>query len=269
MTISKIKSKPKILVLCGNAINCDHETAFAVEEAGGKAERVLVKNFLDGKQNLNDYDGTIIPGGFSYGDDVAAGKLLAMNMRNHLSGQVRELIDAEKLVWGICNGFQVLAYMGLDDKGIDYDNNELKTTCLPNESGMFWDNWVYLKVPDNSKCVITKGLDKIRLPIRNGEGNVYAAAETIKALKKNGQVAMRYIGSDGNENPDWPENPNGSVDNIAGLCDPTGRGIGIFPHPEAAIQTHHYPTWTRNRQEAEENAEKARLMFKNFVDYFR
>ncbi len=262
-------SDPRILVMCGNAINCDEETAFAVEQAGGKPERVLAKSLLTGKKSVDNYDGIIVPGGFSYGDYVAAGKLLAKNFQNHLPGQIGKFIDSEKLVWGICNGFQFLTCLGLDDEGIDYGNTEPKTTLIANKSGKFRDDWVYLGIDPDSKCIITKGINRIGLSIRHGEGNFYTASETIEALKRNGQVAMRYVGPNGEENPGWPDNPNGSSDNIAGICDPTGRALGLMPHPEVGIRPHHYPTWTRNRAEAEENAEKAMQMFKNFVDYLR
>ena len=142
------------------------------------------------------------------------------------------------------------------------------TTLAANNSGRFEDRWVDLKVNPDSPCIFTRDIDKLYLPIRHGEGLFYASPETINELKENNQDVLRYADVDGNQAEGvYPLNPNGSVDDIAGICDPTGRVLGLMPHPEAFQEVHNHPKWTRDRSAAEEGRDIAMQIFKNSVEY--
>ncbi|MBI4831395.1 MAG: phosphoribosylformylglycinamidine synthase I [Candidatus Lindowbacteria bacterium] len=247
--------KPRVLILTGYGINCDYETeyAFNMPRVGGSAERVHVNDLLDrtaGGKSLNDYDILAIPGGFAHGDDIAAGKVLANKLLCHLREQLWRFIEDGKLIIGICNGFQVLVKMGiLPAVGRRYD--EQQVTLVYNDSNKFEDRWVYLKVNPKSHCIFTKGLDRIYLPVRHGEGKLVAKnAEILDGLRKRGHIALRYVDERGKLSG-YPYNPNGSQNNIAGLCDSTGRIFGLMPHPEAYLFPTNHPRWTREKVPAE------------------
>ncbi len=241
--------KPRVLVLTGYGINCDYETehAFNMPRVGGRAERVHVNDLLERASNgksLGDYEILAIPGGFSYGDDIAAGKALANKLRYHLREQLDKFIGDGKLVIGICNGFQVLVKMGLLP-AVDQRYGEQQVTLMYNDSNKFEDRWVYLAANPKSRCIFTKGLDRIYLPVRHGEGKLVAKdAEILKKLHQRGHVALQYVDGQGKLNG-YPHNPNGSQDNIAGLCDTTGRIFGLMPHPEGYLFPTNHPRWTR------------------------
>ena len=260
--------KPRALILSGQGINCDDETARAFLLAGADSEKVLMSKLITGKKKMQDYDILALPGGFSYGDDIAAGKIMTVDFRYTLRDQMDEFVASGKPVMGICNGFQIMTTSGLLP-GLDGEYDVQKATLSANESGKFRDAWARLKVDPKSKCIATKGIDCLELPFRHGEGKFYAEPEVMRRMKENGQIALRYVGADGEANPGYPWNPNDSLDDIAGICDPTGLIYGLMPHPEAAAEVHHYPTWTRDRAAAEANAERAMQMVKNIVDYTR
>jgi phosphoribosylformylglycinamidine synthase len=253
--IEMVRMKPRALILTGYGINCDYETehAFNMPRVGGKAERVHVNDLIDSSivgKSLNDYDILAIPGGFAYGDDIAAGKALANKLLNHLGEQLSQFIKDGKLIIGICNGFQVLVKMGLlPAVGKRYD--EQQVTLTYNDSNKFEDRWVHLAADPKSHCIFTRGVDNIYLPVRHGEGKLVARdQQTLKELQKRGHVALRYVDEHGNRSG-YPYNPNGSQDNIAGLCDPTGRIFGLMPHPEAYMFPTCHPRWTREKVPAE------------------
>ena len=256
--------KPRVLVLTGYGINCDYETehAFNMPRVGGRAERVHVNDFVasdlaaapsngSNAKSLNDYDILALPGGFSYGDDIAAGKALANKLMRRLREQVDKFVADGKLVIGICNGFQVLVKMGLLP-ALDKRYGEQQVTLTYNDSNKYEDRWVYLKANPKSRCIFTKGIDRIiYLPVRHGEGKLIAKdAELLKRLHRRGQVALQYVDKDGNPGG-YPHNPNGSRDDIAGLCDPTGRIFGLMPHPEAYLFRTNHPRWTREKVPSE------------------
>jgi len=260
--------KPRVLTLFGQGINCDDETAGAFLIAGADPEKVLMSELITGKKDMQNYDILALPGGFSYGDDIAAGKIMTVNFRYALSEQMKKFVASRKPVIGICNGFQIMTTLGLLP-GFDGEYAAQRVTLSANDSGRFEDRWTYLKMDPKSPCVATKGIDGLELPIRHGEGRFYAEPSVLKSIKDGGQVALRYVGQDGEQRPGYPWNPNGSLDDIAGICDPTGLVFGLMPHPEAAIEVHHYPRWTRDRAMAEDNAERAMQVFRNLVDYVR
>jgi len=220
--------KPRVLILRTAGTNCDNETAFAFKLAGGEPELVHVNEFIAGKKKMDKFHIMAIPGGFSYGDDIASGKILANELRFELKKEVEKFIKSGKLIIGICNGFQVLVKSGL----------LAGATLTFNDSGKFQDQWVYLEttIPTYevgvSKCIWTKNLPgTIYLPIAHGEGKfVPKDKATLKKLWANGQVVLQYI-----------DNPNGSVYDIAGICDSTGRIFGLMPHPERHVSIEQHP----------------------------
>ncbi len=243
--------KPRVLVLTGYGINCDYETeyAFNMPRVGAKAERVHVNDLVDNPSNghsLDNYDILAVPGGFAYGDDIAAGKALANKMRYHLREELDRFITDGKLIIGICNGFQMLVKMGLLP-AVDRRYGEQQVTLMYNDSNKFEDRWVYLRANPKSNCIFTKGIDRIYLPVRHGEGKlVMKDPELLKKLERRGHIALRYVDKDGNPGG-YPHNPNGSQDDIAGLCDATGRIFGLMPHPEGYMFRTSHPRWTREK----------------------
>ena len=238
----------KAVVLTGYGINCDYETTRALELAGAEPERVHISSLVS--KSLESYQILVVPGGFSFGDDIAAGKMLANKMKHVAGRQIEKFITDGKLVIGICNGFQALVkYALLPEVG------EQKVTLTFNGSGRFEDRWVPLK-PVGDKCVWTRGIEELYLPVRHGEGKLVAPPEVLKDIEGRGLVALRYGGSG------YPDNPNGSLNDIAGLCDPSGRVFGLMPHPEAYLHRTNHPRWTRG-----ESGTLGLEVFRNAVDY--
>ena len=244
-----MKSKVKALVLTGYGLNCDWETAYALEQAGADARRVHVNSLLLGEENLHDYHIFVFDGGFSFGDDHGAGVILAMKIKYHLGEAFDKFLKDGKLVIGICNGFQVLVNMGLLP-GFEEKPRERKVALTWNDCGNFRDQWVNLTVNENSPCVFTRGIRHIELPVRHGEGKFFAPDDVIETLKERNQIAMQYATDEFEPaRGKFPENPNGSLEDIAGICDSTGRIFGLMPHPEAYNQWFNHPDWTRARRE--------------------
>jgi len=235
---------PKAIVLRAAGTNCDRETQFALEQSGFQAERVHVFRLMEKPSSLRDYQFLVIPGGFSYGDDVAAGKILANQMIHHLAGALNEFVAAGKLVLGICNGFQAMLKAGLLPWGrVDGATANRDATLAWNDSGRFEDRWVHLRAGSN-KCVFLPAGEIVALPIAHGEGKFIPRDNAVlDALRGADQVAVRYADAGGKPGP-YPVNPNGSVDDIAGICDPTGRVLGLMPHPERFVDITQHPRWT-------------------------
>lgn len=233
------------LVLSGFGINCEAETAEAFRRAGAEPRIVHVNDLIEEPAVLTQTHILIVPGGFSFGDDVASGRILANRLRYQLAEPLHVFVQAGKLVIGICNGFQVLVKMGLLPR-LDSQFRQ-DVTLTYNDSDRFEDRWVYLRRETGTRCVWLEGIDRIELPVRHGEGKFVARDDTVlQALRSNGQIALRYCASDGEPARGvYPENPNGSVDDIAGICDPSGRIFGLMPHPEAYLDTTNHPCWTR------------------------
>ncbi|MEM4254837.1 MAG: phosphoribosylformylglycinamidine synthase I [Candidatus Norongarragalinales archaeon] len=252
----------KTLVLTGYGINCDFETQNAFKTAGAHADRVHFNDVLQ-KNMLKDYHILAIPGGFSFADDIASGKVFANKLRFKLQTQIQDFIDAGKLAIGICNGFQILVKAGLlpNPKSL-----EQTTTLTFNDSGHFEDRWVCLKNAD-SRSVWTKGIKELALPVRHGEGKFIAGEETLALLNKNKQIVFRYFNphKKSAKNAEYPWNPNGSMEDIAGICDETGRVFGLMPHPEAFCFATNHPRWTRGEAKQGEGLK----VFENAVEYAR
>ncbi len=240
--------KVKVLVLTGYGLNCDHETAYAFELAGANPVRVHINSLIDGSVSLQDFQIMVFGGGFSWGDDHGAGVIQAVRMRTNLGDKILDFIAKGNLVIGICNGFQTLVNLGLLP-GLDKNYTARSVALTHNECGNFRDQWVNLKANPNSPCVFTKGMDCTELPVRHGEGRFYAEKAVLDRLISNQQIVLRYALPDGNPaNGAFPHNPNGSLADIAGICDPTGRIFGLMPHPEAYNHVCNHPDWTRQKE---------------------
>jgi len=238
-------AKIRALVLTGFGLNCDLETAHALELAGAEAERVHINALVDGSARLDDYQILAFGGGFSWGDDHGAGVLQAVRLRTNIGDQLRSFVQGQRLVIGICNGFQTLVNLGLLP-GFDGDYQTRSVALTHNDCGNFRDDWVTLKIDPQSPCVFTEGLDRIDLPIRHGEGKFYTAPEVLVRLAANHQIVACYAKPDGTPAAGaFPCNPNGSLEDVAGICDPTGRVFGLMPHPEAYNHWTNHPLWTR------------------------
>ncbi len=267
--------KPKALVLYGYGLNCDYETAFALNKAGAEAVRVHTTELLENPDAIWNYHLLAVPGGFSWGDEHGAGVILALRLKLALGSALQEFIAAGRLVIGICNGFQVLVNLGLLP-GLEGRAGERLAALIPNDCGNFRDAWVHLKVTP-SRCVFTKGLDQLELPIRHGEGKFFAAPEVLSDIQEQGQIALKYATAAGAAAAGrFPDNPNGSLLDIAGVTDATGRVLGLMPHPEAHITSFQHPTWTREketwrrRNQAYPGQEGAGLaIFRNAVQYLK
>lgn len=244
MNMRKKNQGIKALVLTGYGLNCDVETAFALELAGAVADCVHINSIIDGSVNLADYKIMVFVGGFSWGDDHGAGVVQAVRMKHNTGDRILKFIEDGNLVLGICNGFQTIVNLGLLP-GFDNDYKNRSVALTYNDCGNFRDDWVTLKINPNSPCVFTKGLTRIELPIRHGEGKFVAGKDILNRLVDNQQMVCQYALPDGvlADNV-FPFNPNGSVADIAGICDPSGRVFGLMPHPEAFNHFTNNPHWT-------------------------
>lgn len=265
---------PAALILTGFGLNCDNETAYAFELAGAKARRVHINALIDGDVSLEDFQILVFGGGFSWGDDHGAGVLQAVRFKTHLGDRLLDFTAQGNLVIGICNGFQTLVNLGLLP-GLDGDYTTRSVALIHNDCGNFRDTWVRLRVNPSSPCLFTRGLDQLELPVRHGEGKLYAEAGTLARLIAANQVVIRYCRPDGRPaDGRYPDNPNGSLFDIAGLCDPTGRIFGLMPHPEAFNHWTNHPDWTRERERRRGEAAVQPVeptpgirLLKNAVDY--
>ncbi|MBN1256855.1 MAG: phosphoribosylformylglycinamidine synthase I [Planctomycetes bacterium] len=241
----------KALVLRTAGTNCDEETRYAFEACGAEAELVHVNNLVKGEHHLSAYQILALPGGFTYGDDVASGKVFAVELVKALGQELQEFVDKGGLVIGICNGFQVLVKTGLLPDAQLTGAEERKLTLTHNDSHKFEDRWVWLEADQNTRCIFAEGGERIPVPVAHAEGKLVARSpEVLAELESGGQVVYRYINEDGSE-PCYPADPNGSIGHIAGICDPTGRIFGLMPHPERNFFPYHHPQWTRQGMKKE------------------
>jgi phosphoribosylformylglycinamidine synthase subunit PurQ / glutaminase len=263
-------------VITGYGVNCETEMAYVCRLAGSDVVDIVhINELINGEKRLDDYHFLNLPGGFLDGDDLGAAKAGANRIQyamvrgtgERLFDQFRRFIEAGKLVLGVCNGFQLMVKLGLIP-GIGGRIGEQEVTLSFNDSGRFEDRWAYLRVNPVSPCVFTRGLSGVYLPVRHGEGKFIARDETIRAaLTDRNQVVLQYSDETwGRPVLDYPLNPNGSIDAVAGICDSTGRLFGMMPHPEAYHHRTNHPRWTR-----EELPEEGMGVpfFRNAVEYIR
>lgn len=240
----------RVMLLRAAGTNCDLEAQHAWEQAGARVERVHIRELLARPAKLDECQVLTIPGGFSYGDDIAAGRIFAAQLEDGLDERIRAFVERGRLVLGICNGFQVLVKAGLlpfskNTAGSAPSKRVCTITC--NEPPGFQDRWVTLRA-DGDRCAFLEPGRCYEMPIAHGEGRVlFANAAAQKQVVSGGHVALRYAppGPDSGHPPDSPHNPNGSADDIAGLCDETGRILGLMPHPERFVTATQHPLWTR------------------------
>lgn len=274
-------SSPRVCVLRAPGTNCEVETAHAFELAGASADKIHLFRLIERPSLLKQYQVLCIPGGFSYGDDIGAGVIFSRQLRGTLNQAMREFLTEDKLVLGICNGFQVILKAGLlMRRGIECDKEsqfEDKLTLTWNDSGRYTDRWVRLKVT-SARSVFLRNMDEFDVPIAHAEGRVAVASDSVlHDLRTQQSIAVCYWSdaaarmSEKTGDPTSleklapPDNPNGSVANIAGISDATGRVLGLMPHPERFLFATQHPQWTRRRM----TGEGAGLqLFRNAVDYF-
>jgi phosphoribosylformylglycinamidine synthase len=237
--------QPRVLILHANGTNRDHDAALAVEAAGGQPEIRHINELRAAKTAWMDYQMLVVPGGFSYADALGAGKLMAIDLNSYFAAEVQTFVAAGKPVIGICNGFQALVKSGvLPGRG------DLTATLTFNQAGHFECRWVRL-IPRSQTCVWTRGLEEsIECPVAHGEGNFVLADPSGHALLAlAGQVALVYAGPGGSPALGrYPHNPNGSLGDIAGICNLGGNVLGLMPHPEDHIHPYQHPRWTRGKQ---------------------
>jgi phosphoribosylformylglycinamidine synthase subunit PurQ / glutaminase len=263
--------QPRVLILRAPGANCDVETAHAFELAGGAPQRWHVRRLLEEPPRVAEFQVFCIPGGFAYGDDLAAGRILGSQMRHHLADVLHEFHGAGKLILGICNGFQALMNTDLLTPA---DSNGPVATLAANDSGHLECRWVRLGV-EGSKCVFLSGIQEMELPVAHGEGKfVVRDEEVMGRLEAAGLLVLRYQAQSGSRTTrlaeekmevPYPANPNGAMGNVAGICDATGRVFGLMPHPERFVDPTQHPQWTRGP--AREAGDGLRV-FQNAVRYF-
>ncbi len=253
--------KPKVLILRVAGTNCDLETEEGFRLSGGKPERVHINRLLSGEKRISDYDILVIPGGFSYGDDIAAGKILANELRYKLKEEIDSFSEKGHPIIGICNGFQVLVKNGLLP---GFDSRQTVALSF-NDSGKFEDRWVYLKIEDSISPFLKDIPPLLYLPVAHSEGKfIPRDKKVLNRLKKNRQILFRYVDKEGNAG-DYPINPNGSVESIAGICNKKGNVLGMMPHPERFLSFLHHPRWTREKRLG--GVGDGLLLFKNIIKY--
>lgn len=265
--------KPKVLVLSGYGLNCEEETRYAFELSGAEAEIVHINDLIDGIKNLDDYQILAFPGGFSYGDDTGSGNAYANRMKNHLFEKIQKFVTQDKLVIGLCNGFQIMVNLGLLP-AIDKKYGERQVALLHNKNARYINRWVDLKVT-GMKTPWLKRIDSFPVPIAHGEGKFFADSKTLNKLKKNGQIVLKYFKGEISEYQEMDANPNGSLEDIAGITDETGKILGMMPHPERGMFFTHLPNWTVLKEIYKKEGKKLPKLapgikvYQNGVDYFR
>jgi phosphoribosylformylglycinamidine synthase subunit PurQ / glutaminase len=233
-----------VLIITGYGLNCEVESAYAWELAGARPDLVHLSDLMAHPVRLRDYAALMFIGGFAYGDHMTSGHVFALRVKHRMSEELSRFIDQGKLVLGVCNGFQIMIKLGLLP-GTDGERFSQKLALMQNDCGAFQNRWVRLVFEPPSPCVFTRGLETMPLPIRHGEGKIFTLDKVLlRRLEEEGCVACRYAHWEtGQATQQYPHNPNGSLQAIAGLCDPTGRIFGLMPHPEAYLYPENHPQW--------------------------
>lgn len=256
--------KAKVLIPVGYGLNCEDETENAFKLAGAKVERIFIKDLESCPEKILKYEILVIIGGFSYADHVSAGVILKNKFKYSIQEEFEKFIEEGNLVIGICNGFQVILKMGL----LPVVNKEQVATLTVNSSGKFEDRWIYVKVNENSPCIFTKGIKEIRMPVRHGEGKFLASRKIIERIEKEKMIVLQYCNKKTKKpTMKYPENPNGSLKAIAGICNKKGNVFGLMPHPEAALNHYVYPEWPRLKLKNSLLKISAFQIFCNAVNY--
>jgi phosphoribosylformylglycinamidine synthase subunit PurQ / glutaminase len=265
-------NKPNVLVFSGYGLNSEEETALGFELAGARSDIVHINDLINGEIKINKYQILSFPGGFAYGDDTGAGNAYANKIKNHLWDEVSRFIEGDKLVIGICNGCQIVHNLGLVPAfSKNYGKREVALTT--NNSSRFKTRWTDMKVLSDSPWLM--GIKTISLPIAHGEGNFYTSETNVQKLNTNRQIALKYTKGEMSEYLDYPANPNGSIDDIAGITDETGKILGLMPHPERGMFFNQMPNWplvkesNKRSKTSLPNEGPGLQIFKNAVKYFK
>ena len=239
--------KPKVCILTTDGTNCDEELYYAFEKAGGAPEYIHVNLLREKKKKLKEFSILAFPGGFSYGDDVASGKILAVEIVSFLKEQLTDFNENKGLILGICNGFQVLVRTGL----LPFNKvGKMSVTLVQNTSGRFECRWVNTNVEKNRCLFLQESVGSAaQMAVNHGEGRFFAKKSTFKDLKNKNLVVFRYVDGKGKPTQEYPQNPNGSTEAVAGICDTTGRILGLMPHPEKFVDSTQHPNWRINQVE--------------------
>lgn len=254
--------KPKVLILRTDGTNCDEELFYAYQIAGGDPEYVHVNQLRSKEKSLKDFQILAIPGGFTYGDDIVSGKILAVELTSFFSEELKQFVERKNtLTLGVCNGFQILVRTGL----LPFGNiGKMDATLTNNDSGHFECRWARLKT-EKSLCVFLQPADQKvgYFAINHGEGKFFTDPKALKKIEDQNLVVFRYVDEKNNPTQDYPENPNGSLSAIAGITDPTGRILGLMPHPEKFVQKTQFANWRREKIEKPHGL----FIFKNMVTF--
>ena len=260
-----MKTKPKVLVLKADGINRDEELAFSFEISGGDAKIVHINDLRNGREKLKNYHILALPGGFAYGDDIASGKILAVELTSFFTEELKQFISRkDRAVLGVCNGFQTLVRTGI----LPFRNiGKMDAILTNNDSGRFECRWVPVKVEKNSRCVFLENMpDEImHYPVAHGEGKFFAEPEVLQKIEREHLVAFRYTDKHGDPTLTYPNNPNGSINAIMGVTDKTGSVLGLMPHPECFTRREQHPNWRRMPSLKPQGLP----LFKNIIDYVK
>jgi len=259
-------AKPKTIVLYTDGINTDYETKYAMELAGSDVDIVHLNDLIKKEKNLKDYQIMFCPGGFSYGDDIMSGKVFSKMLINHVKEDLQQFIKKDKLVIGICNGFQILVRLGL----LPFRNigiTQPEAALCENKSGHHEDYWIKARV-NTSNCVFLKDMENmiIEAPVAHGEGRFITNDANMKNLINNNQIVLQYVDHEGKITQNFPHNPNGSTNAIAGICDETGKILGMMPHPERFCKITNHPNWHTFDKDKKPDG---MFIFNNAVNYFK
>lgn len=263
---------PKALIITGYGINCEVETAQCFEMSGATSEIVHINDLISGHKNMSDYQIMAFPGGFSYGDDLGSGNAFANKLKNHLSDDLLKFANEDKLIIGICNGCQIVSNLGLIPALDEYGKRQV--ALMHNKTARYECRWIYMK-NTSKKDIWTRGIDVLHVPVAHGEGNFYMEDDTFQQIEANDQIAFKYVTADGEPaNEQYPQNPNGSMHDIAALTDPTGRIIAMMPHPERFNSFVNEEGWQQKKEELIRKGEplpekgEGLKIFENAVKYF-
>ncbi len=264
--------KVKVLVFSGYGLNCEEETKHAFELAGAEVDLIHINDLITSPKQLKKYQIMAFPGGFSYGDDTGSGNAFAQKVKNHLWKEIKEFVNDKKLVIGICNGFQILSNLGLLP-ALSFEYGERQVALLHNDSARYSDRWVDLKIENDSPWL--RGINTFSTAVSHGEGKLFADKETLELMKEKKLIALKYFQGEICEYQQLEKNPNGAVEDIAGITDESGRIFGLMPHPERGMFFTHLPNWPLLKEEYKRNGKKlprfeaGLQIFKNAVDYFK
>lgn len=268
-------AEPQVIVLTGYGINCEEETAFAFETAGALTKIIHINDLIENSSLLDKFQIFVFPGGFSYGDDTGSGKALANRIKNNLFDEIRNFAGRDTLILGICNGFQVLVNLGLLPL-LEEFNGKAQAALEYNRTFRYQCRWVDAKIEKGSPSVFTKNVERMHIPVAHGEGNFYAPDEVLEKIESADLVTMRYIKPDGLPAlKEFPYNPSGSSNDIASICSPDGRIMGMMPHPERGIFFTQRDDWTYLKEKYTRKGMEIPLfsdgmvIFKNAVEYFK